>query len=283
MAAAGGHPPRAITLVLSGGGAKTGAHLGALRVLLEAGLVPTRYVATSMGAVIGAMLASGLDPDQVVDRLRGVRRRDLFRLNPGRLVRGLFAPSVLHPERFYRLVARLLPVESFAELTTPLTVTATDLTTGEQVLYGAGGEAAPLREACCASAALPPFFPPVVVNRRRCSDGGLRSVVPLDVASRFPADLVVACDTGVGFDAMGQPAGRAGPALLRLVGEAQGVLMASNTALLRAQWLADPDRAPLLWIRPRIRPGDTFAPEQLEWYVAEGERAARAVLTARHS
>ncbi|HEX7024715.1 MAG TPA: patatin-like phospholipase family protein, partial [Gemmatimonadales bacterium] len=142
-------------------------------------------------------------------------------------------------------------------------------------------EDVPLLDALCASCALPLFFPPFVLNGRRCADGGLREVVPLAVAARFPADLVVAVDVGAGFDMEPARGGLAPPALLRLSGDAQRVMMASNIALTRALWEATPGRAPLLWIRPRMRAGETFATEQLRWYQAEGERAATSALAER--
>ena len=57
--------------------------------------------------------------------------------------------------------------------------------------------------------------------------------------------------------------------------------MASNTALARELWERTPGRAPLLWIRPRVRLAETFALDQLTWYLAEGERAATCALAAR--
>jgi hypothetical protein len=57
--------------------------------------------------------------------------------------------------------------------------------------------------------------------------------------------------------------------------------MASNSAFNRALWLATPGRPPLVWIRPRVRLNETFATQQLAWYMAEGERAASAELAAR--
>lgn len=274
---------RAITVVLSGGGAKTAAHLGAVGALLEEGLVPTRYVATSMGAVLAAMLASGLGPDEVMGRLKTVRRKELFRFDLAGLVRGVFARSVLRPGPFRRRLARLLPAGSFGELPLPLSITATDLDDGALLVFGAGGVDVPLLDACCASAALPPFFPPFLVNGRRCADGGLRGVVPLEVASRFSADLVVAIDTGSGFDAEPGDAAPRAPALLQLQSDAQSILMAANTADQRALWECSVERPPLVWIRPRVRRSDTFALDRLDWYFTEGERAAHAVLTARHS
>lgn len=273
---------RRVITVLSGGGAKAAAHLGAVRALLAAGIVPSHYVGTSMGAVIGCGLAAGLTPDQGAERLLAVRQQDIFAIDRTAPLRGLWARALLRPERFRQTLAGLLPVAGFEEMRIPLSVTATDLDSGEELVFGAGGEQVPLLDALCASCALPPFFPPFVINGRRCADGGLRAVVPLAVAARIPADLVVAVDVGSGFDMLPKEgAGPEPPALIRLQGDAQRTLMASNTALARELWDRTPGRAPLLWIRPRVRLGETFATDQLTWYLEEGERAAMSALAAR--
>lgn len=270
-----------LVLVLSGGGAKAAAHLGAVRALHASGLTPTRYVGTSMGAVIATGLAAGLSPDEIAKRLLSVRQRDFFSIDRTALLKGVWARALLKPEALRRTLESLLPVATFGELRVPLSITATDLDTGEELTFGAGGIEAPLLDALCASCALPLFFPPFLLNGRRCADGGLREVVPLAVAAQFPADLVVAVDVGSGFDMAPTGAVPELPALLKLQTDAQRVLMASNTALAKALWLATPGRPPLLWIRPRVRLGDTFAADQVTWYLAEGERAATAELRAR--
>ena len=267
-------------LVLSGGGAKAAAHLGVARALTAAGLAPTRYVGTSMGAVIATGLAAGLDPDAVAERLFAIEQRDVFAVDRTALLKGVWARALLKPESLRRVLERLLPVSSFAELEAPLSITAADLDSGEELIFGAGGEDVPLLDALCASCALPPFFPPFLLGGRRCTDGGLREVVPLQVAGRFAADLVVAVDVGSGFDMEPNQSGPRQPALIQLQNDAQGLLMASNTALTHALWRATPGRPRLLWIRPRIRKGETFAADQMRWYLAEGERAAAAQLAA---
>lgn len=273
-----------VVVVLSGGGAKAAAHLGAMRALLAAGIVPSHYVGTSMGAVIGSGLAAGLTPDQGAERLLAVRQRDIFAIDRSALIRGLWSRGLLRPEPFRRTLEHLLPVARFDQLAVPLSVTATDLDSGDELVFGAGGEQVPLLDALCASCALPPFFPPFEINGRRCADGGLRAVVPLAVAGRIPADLVVAVDVGPGFDMLPKEgAGPEPPALIRLQGDAQRVLMASNTALARELWERTPGRVPLLWIRPRVRLGETFATDQLKWYLEEGERAATSALAARRT
>lgn len=274
---------RQVTAVLSGGGVKAAAHLGVLRALETGGIVPTRYVGTSMGAVIACGLAAGQSSSAVEAQLLAVEDRDVFRLDRRALLLGMFARSLFKPEPFRQTLERLLPAQRFAELSLPLSVTTTDLDSGAQVVFGAGGEDAPLLDVLCASCALPLYFPPVTLLGRRLADGGLRSVVPLEVAARFPADLVVAIDVSFGFDAPDPEAAVRTPALLKLQGEAQRALMASNTATEHELWLRTPERPPLLWIRPRVRRGETFATEQLRWYLDEGARAGTEALGHWHT
>lgn len=268
----------ALTAVLSGGGAKTAAHLGALEVLAQSGLVPTRFVGTSMGAVIAAGLAAGLSLAEVTGRLRAVRRTDVAALNRTAFVKGVFAQSFLKGQRLRDTLDRLLPVDRFSDLRLPLSVTAADLDNGELVVFGAGGIDAPLIDALFASCALPVFYPPVEIGGRRLADGGLRGVVPLEVAARFPADQVVAIDVGPGFDS--EPSrNRPPPALIRAHNESQHVLMASNSALQLALWKATPGRPPLRYIRPVVHRGETFSITEVDAYLEAGRTAARRVLS----
>ncbi len=266
-----------VTLVLSGGGAKTAAQLGALEVLEQAGFAPTRIIGTSMGAVIGAGLASGMPLADVTARLRTVDRAAVAALDRTAFIRGLFAPSLFKGPRLRDTLGSLLPVTRFDQLRTPLSVTAADLDTGELIVFGDGGEEVPLADALFASCALPVFYPPVQLLGRRLADGGLRAVVPLDVAARFPADRVIAIDVGPGFDS--EPSReRPPPALVRAHSDTQFVLMASNTVLQVELWRATPGRPPLTYIRPRVHRGETFAVDQVDAYLEAGRAAARAAL-----
>jgi NTE family protein len=162
--------------VLSGGGAKAAAHIGAVRALQEGGLTPARFVATSMGAVIAAGLASGIAGDELLDWLTEVGARGISR-DPLAIFRGLFARSLMRQAPFRRALEAIVQARRFAELQIPLTVSVTDLDTGELLLYGAGGRDAPLRDVLAATTALPLYFPPVLLEGRRCGDGGLRGVL----------------------------------------------------------------------------------------------------------
>ena len=271
--------PAGVTLVLSGGGAKSAAHLGAARALEEAGLTPVRYVATSMGAVIAAALAAGADRDDLLTRLGEVGRIGVAK-DPLALIRGLYARSLLRPGPFRLAVERIVPARRFADLHVPITVTVTDLDTGAQLLFGDGGEDAPLVDVLCASCALPVYYPPVRLSGRRCGDGGLRGALPLDVAAGLASGTVVAVDVGPGFDATDPGASAGAPPIVRAHDDALGALMAHATAAQLALWRGDPSRPPLVYIRPRVERAATFRVEHVRRYADEGYTATREALAA---
>ena len=268
-----------VTLVLSGGGAKSAAHVGAARALEEAGLAPVRYVATSMGAVVAAALAGGSDRDTLLARLASVGRAGISK-EPLAFLRGLFAPSLLRAAPFRRAVEQLVAARRFAELAVPITVSVVDLDTGELLLFGEGGEDAPLVDVLCASCALPMYYPPVPLAGRRCGDGGLRGPLPLEVAARLARETVVAVDVGPGFDAAGGGPPVSAPPLVRAHDDAVGALMAQATAAQLALWRTDPSRPALVYVRPRVGRDATFRVDRVLRYADDGYTAAREALSA---
>ena len=264
-------------MVLSGGGAKTAAHLGANRAVREAGFEPAWYVATSMGAVVAAGLASGVGNDELLERIAQLSARSIVR-DPLAPVAGLFLRSLLKPGPLRRLIEELVPARRFSDLSVPLTVTAVDLDTGELALFGAGAQVAPLVDVLCASCALPVYYPPVVLGGRRYGDGGLRGVVPLEPAAELDVEVVLAVDVGPGFDVPPASETPRVPSMLRAHDEAVGILMAANSESQLALWRADPDRPPLVYVRPRIERYATFRVDRIREYATEGRRATRDAL-----
>ncbi|HEX5574770.1 MAG TPA: patatin-like phospholipase family protein [Gemmatimonadales bacterium] len=268
---------RTAAVVLSGGGAKTAAHLGACRALREAGFEPTWYVATSMGAVVAAGLASGVGNDELLERMamvgpRGVVRRPLAPLA------GFFLRSLLKPAPLRAAIEAMVPARRFNDLTAPLTVTAVDLDTGELLLFGAGAASAPLVDVLCASCALPLYYPPVVINGRRLGDGGLRAVLPLEPAADLQVDLVLAVDVGPGFDQPAPEATTRIPPLIRAHDDATGILMAANSESQLAMWRRESARPPLVYVRPKVERHATFRVDRVRDYANEGRRATREAL-----
>jgi NTE family protein len=268
---------RTAAVVLSGGGAKTAAHLGACRALKEAGFEPTWYVATSMGAVMAAGLASGVGNDELLERMAMLGPRGVVRDRLAPLA-GLFLRSLLKPAPLRAAIEAIVPARRFNDLTVPLTVTAVDLDTGELLLFGAGAASAPLVDVLCASCALPLYYPPVVINGRRLGDGGLRAVLPLEPAADLQVDLVLAVDVGPGFDrSLPETASRV-PPLIRAHDDATGILMAANSESQLALWRREPGRPPLVYVRPKVERHATFRVDRVRDYANEGRRATREAL-----
>jgi predicted acylesterase/phospholipase RssA len=148
------------------------------------------------------------------------------------------------------------------------------------VLFGAGGEDAPLHDVLAAACALPPYFAPVVVNGRRLADGGLRGPLPLAAVPAGPLP-VIAVDVGPGFDLGAEPRPERGPALVRQTDTAIGILMAQTALDQVALWRAT--GRPLLYVRPRVERDATFRVDRVHAYAEEGYRAMRAALPALDS
>lgn len=263
-----------VVCVLSGGGAKGAAHVGAVKAMGERGLAPSHFVGTSMGAIIGAMYASGLPYEAVVQRLTGLSRKDVAQLAPGAVL-GPLGRSILKEQPLRDTIARLVPAKRFDDLVAPLTATTVDVATSELVLFGAGGRSdVALHDALYASSALSVYYPPAVIGGRAYADGGLRAVLPLDAAAALDADLVVAVYTGP--QVVEQQTGRPGRyGLLAAHDTAMRIMMAVQAEDSIARWHA---RIPLVLIRPDVGVHATFKVGHSLQYVEAGYRAASQAL-----
>ena len=266
--------------VFGGGGAKSLACAGAWKALAEASLTPSHLVGTSLGAVIAAAFASGASYDDVVIAARSLSRRDVAPLDPIALLKGAFAGSILKAQGPRRAIERLVPATRFEQLESPLTITATDLDSGELLLFGTGGRSdLPLHDALYASCALPLYFPPLALDGRRFGDGGLRAVLGLEPASKIPADLVVAIHVGPGFDEPAPTSRAPVPALVRAHGEAIRVMMAAQVERQIADW--PKDAPPLVLVRPIAEREATFAVASGDRYLQAGYAATKRALADR--
>ena len=269
-----------IVAVYSGGGAKAAAHLGAERALREAGMRPERYVACSMGSVVAAALALGEEPDSIARRMADLGKRPTAVPDPLVAVLGIRRPALLKPAPLRAAFESFIAARRFQDLKHPLAVVATDLDSGALVVFGDGGQDAPLIDVLMASCALPIYLPPVVIDGRRYVDGGLRAVVPLEPALHSKPDRVIAVDIGPGLEDRPPVPPRTLPALIRYNDDAMNVLMANATQLQHALWRATPGLPPLTWVRPSMPRDATFATDQIDGFLAEGYRAMKAALAS---
>jgi NTE family protein len=188
-----------IALALGGGGARGLAHILMLEVFDELGLKPKIIAGTSIGALFGAVYASGLPAGLIRAHAEQIlsQRLDIARLLFAARAEPIMKLLNVLPVRFALLkpeplLESLMPsrvARDFAALQIPLRVVATDFYAQEQVVLSAG----PLRTAVAASMALPAIFAPVVSQGRTLMDGGLVNPLPFDVI-REEADITVAID-----------------------------------------------------------------------------------------
>ena len=163
------HGPRRkahkIALVLGGGGLKGFAHIGVFRALKELGIEPTVVAGTSIGALIGAAYARGMDVSEMTDRARALKRRDLFRLNRmGMLLERQHSPAIYLEEPLRNVVKAVASEKRLGQLKKKLLVNTVDIQRGSQVVWGLPGlRDVSVADAVYASCALPGFYPPGLV------------------------------------------------------------------------------------------------------------------------
>ena len=175
-------PPR-IGLALGGGAARGFAHIGVIQVLEENGIKVDSVAGTSAGSLVAALYASGKNGvalAAMADNMDESAFTDWA--FPGRgLIRG---------EALARFVRDNTGGRSIEQMRVPLGIVATDLDSGQPILFQIGDPGAAVR----ASSAVPAVFTPVRIGSREYVDGGLVSPVPVRFAKQMGAELVIAVD-----------------------------------------------------------------------------------------
>jgi NTE family protein len=176
-------PPLKIALALGGGAARGFAHIGVIKALEAQGIVPDIVVGTSAGSVVGALYAAGMNGFDLQKLALGMEED---------MVSDWTLPDrgVLKGEALQDFINQKLNNQSIQKLPRPLGVVATDLQSGEMVLFRQGNTGKAVR----ASSAVPGVFQPVEISGREYVDGGLTSPVPAQSARAMGADFVIAVD-----------------------------------------------------------------------------------------
>ncbi len=208
-----------IALVLSGGGARGFAHIGVLRVLKEMHIPVDMVVGTSMGSVVGGAYAAGRTVEELEQIVKNTawdsvladrparddldfRRREEDVLLPSRIEFAItksglsLPPSAAGNAALEQALARLLPSgtrdDPVNKLALPFRSVVSDLVTGELIEL----HDTPLLLTLRASLAVPGVFAPVHINKRLVVDGGLVRNLPIDMAHKMGADIVIAVNVG---------------------------------------------------------------------------------------
>lgn len=188
-------PPR-IGLALGGGAARGFAHVGVIQVLEEAGIKVDLVAGTSAGSLVAAIYASGKNGTQLQQVSEAMEEAMLTDWTLPLLNRGM-----LRGEAMARYVNTQVAGKLIEAMPLPLGIVATDLNSGEAILFRRGDTGFAVR----ASSAVPSVFQPVKISGHEYVDGGLVSPVPVRSARQMGAELVIAVDISSAPE--GNPAG----------------------------------------------------------------------------
>ena len=180
-------PPQCVglALVLGGGGTKGMAHVGVLAEFEKAGIPIDVIVGCSAGSIVGALYADCPMACHVRHLLRPLRVYDILDINLWYARFGFVRGHTLR-----RFLKHHLSCRYFEELQIPLYVVATDILAGETVCFNSG----PVIPAVHASAAVPLVFSPVYMYERWLVDGGVANPIPVKIAKKIGASVIVAVD-----------------------------------------------------------------------------------------
>jgi NTE family protein len=177
-------PPK-IGLALGGGAARGFAHIGVIQVLEEAGIRPAVVAGTSAGSMVAALYASGKTGAQLQQLAETMDEATFTDWTLPIFNRGILRGDALAKYVHAQVKGRLIE-----EMPLPLGILATDLNSGQGVLFQRGDTATAVR----ASSAVPAIFQPVRIAGREYVDGGLVSPVPVRYVRQMGAELVIAVD-----------------------------------------------------------------------------------------
>lgn len=229
---------RKIGLALGGGGARGIAHLGVCERLAALG-VPLHCIAgTSIGAIAGALAASG----NTAKAIEWCSEPDWKKFPGLMLETRLTAKAISSGVRIEKFIAKMVGATRFEDLSVPLGVVAADLNTGEPVVMKSGD----LISAVRASMSIPGVFLPVERDGRVLVDGQIVNPVPVNVCREMGADVVIAVDINPPND----PADARPLEKLNIIDIIAGTLVILNSELTRRAFA---DAAPDVLVRPAVK------------------------------
>jgi len=197
--------PAAVALVIGSGSIKCAASIGLQRCLLAEGIPIDLLVGCSGGAIYAAMMALGHDPASATAQTTSMWTREITAVPDRRAMLRMAFPRLFgFTERFglkqdalvNARMRKTFGTATFADCRIPLHITTTDFRTGEQVIISDGS----IFDAVRASIAIPFAFPPWEVQGRLCVDGFLSDPLPVGVAVREGAHVIIA----MGFESPNQ-------------------------------------------------------------------------------
>ena len=263
-----------VWLVLGGGGLKGLSQVGVWRALTEVGFRPGGIVGTSIGALIGALAASGARWEEMRDYALSVERSDIVRLNRRvAWINGIRQKNVFRGDSLREHYEELLPEAGWDAMEIPLLINAVDLGDGSTEWFGTGARTdVSLVDAVYASSALPVFYPPLEVGGRAFVDGGTAHPLALERADVAGASGIIGVDPGAGETGDVERILEQG--LLAVHERVFAIMTWRRRQALLDKW----DGPPLLYIRPRLDGYANFDFKGVEYFLEEGYRAGKEAL-----
>ncbi len=254
---------RTVGLVLSSGGSKTVAHIGVVRVLRQAGIPIDMIAGSSGGALFGALIAAGWPDQKLVEFARRLRDLNTFRnwdvnLPP--------KAGLIKGRRARDLIEDWLEGRHFSDLEIPLYIVATDVATGQEVIFDSG----PVADAVRASLSIPGVTDPWYYGDRFLVDGAVVNPMPASVLRAHGADIVVGSSVVRTADDPSRPPLDKMPNFLQII---FSIISSVETELIKAQFpLVD------VMIHPRAFADHSLDFSRVDALIALGEEAAREQL-----
>jgi len=181
--------PAKIALVLGAGASKGFAHVGVLKIL-ELHKIPIHLiVGTSVGSVVGALYASGMNAYELQKLAFSIEQKEMVDLT-------LPENGFIKGEKLEEFVNRMLKNSPMEKLKIPFYAVATELQSGQEILFGKGNTGQAVRASC----SIPGVFRPVKIGDKVYVDGGVVSPVAVEAARRMGADIVIAVDISASSD-----------------------------------------------------------------------------------
>lgn len=251
-----------IGVALGCGGARGFAHIGVLKVLQKADIKIDLIVGASMGSIIGSLFALGYSLEEI--------EKEALSFNKKKMRKTFFdlaspKKSLIKGKRTEEYIKKLIKNKTFKSAKVPLYITATDLSSGDQVVIDKGK----ISDAIMASISVPGIFPPVKREDKFLVDGGISNPTPVDVVKKKKAEIIIGVDL-----------------VKKKTTEIKELTLMSTLIqsyeIMRTQAMKlnlNKIEKKVIMIEPELRgPIQSFKFYNIEKFIKEGERAAKKAL-----
>jgi NTE family protein len=239
-----------VGLALGSGGARGFAHLGVIKVLRDEGIPIDLIAGSSMGALVAAFYGAGLDVERLYKLSRVFKRKYYLDFTVPKM-------GFIAGKRVKELIRIFTQGKMIEELDIPIGIVATDLMSGEKVVFKNG----PIAEAVRASIAIPGIFVPEKVDGRMFVDGGVVDRIPVSVAKQMGADIVIAVDVSN----------------VKVNAEITSIfdVIIQSIDIMQMELVANREIASDIMIRPRVEMYNSKAFTNIEEIITIGEEEAK--------